>query len=602
MTPRTRQCLEQAAAALRQGELASAATLCERVLGETGATVDALSLLALVRKRQGDAPAAEALMKQALAIDPRRADIRANLANLYLARGRREEALAEYRRALEASPGFRTARLGLARALLDGGRATEALAEARELAAADPDDAEAWNVAGSASRLLDRQADAEDAFRRALDAAPGYAVARHNLGALLAGQSRSEEALAELDAALAAGVVGPEISHNRAAVLMALGRLDEAEATLGSALSDRPGAVSLQLLLARIRYMRGDPAFADAIGRAVDADPANAALRVAQARILCAAGRLDAAVESIERGLLRAADDPRLLAEKSALLLERGEYREALSVARRAALRAPGEAALEDLRIRALLSLGSAGEAQELIRAARRRAPLNQYYIALEATAARLLGDPRYEWLYDFDRLVQSFELPVPAGWASIDAYHRELVEVLKERHRFVAPPLDQSLRSGTQTPRGLLNDPDPRIGAFLEAIREPIARYRERIGGDAEHPLSERNRGDTRLAGCWSVRLTRNGYHVNHVHSEGWISSAYYVDVPAEVRDTEARSGWLKFGEPPFFVPGAEPEKLVQPRPGLLVLFPSYMWHGTTPIRGDEPRLTIAFDAVPAQ
>ena len=33
----------------------------------------------------------------------------------------------------------------------------------------------------------------------------------------------------------------------------------------------------------------------------------------------------------------------------------------------------------------------------------------------------------------------------------------------------------------------------------------------------------------------------------------------------------------------------------------GRLVLFPSYMWHGTTPITGDAPRLTIAFDAVPA-
>jgi hypothetical protein len=29
-------------------------------------------------------------------------------------------------------------------------------------------------------------------------------------------------------------------------------------------------------------------------------------------------------------------------------------------------------------------------------------------------------------------------------------------------------------------------------------------------------------------------------------------------------------------------------------------VLFPSYLWHGTNPIRGEEPRLTIAFDCVP--
>jgi hypothetical protein len=40
--------------------------------------------------------------------------------------------------------------------------------------------------------------------------------------------------------------------------------------------------------------------------------------------------------------------------------------------------------------------------------------------------------------------------------------------------------------------------------------------------------------------------------------------------------------------------------EHFVQPRPGRLVLFPSYMWHGTNPIVGDEIRLSVAFDAVP--
>jgi hypothetical protein len=37
----------------------------------------------------------------------------------------------------------------------------------------------------------------------------------------------------------------------------------------------------------------------------------------------------------------------------------------------------------------------------------------------------------------------------------------------------------------------------------------------------------------------------------------------------------------------------------VVQPRAGRLVLFPSYMWHGTSPIHGPVPRTTIAFDAL---
>src|SRR5690606_35496254 len=135
----------------------------------------------------------------------------------------------------------------------------------------------------------------------------------------------------------------------------------------------------------------------------------------------------------------------------------------------------------------------------------------------------------------------------------------------------FRTHPLHQSLRGGTQTSQSLLADPDPRIKAFLAALRQPLEDYRQALGDDRRHPLSARNAGPTRIAGCWSVRLQRGGFHVNHVHPEGWLSSAYYVDVPAEVEDVAAKSGWIKFGEPRFPTPGAGPAHFVQPRAGRL-------------------------------
>ncbi len=45
---------------------------------------------------------------------------------------------------------------------------------------------------------------------------------------------------------------------------------------------------------------------------------------------------------------------------------------------------------------------------------------------------------------------------------------------------------------------------------------------------------------------------------------------------------------------------PKLEAEHFVKPPPGLLVLFPSYMWHGTVPFSGEAPRLTVAFDLIP--
>jgi len=37
-----------------------------------------------------------------------------------------------------------------------------------------------------------------------------------------------------------------------------------------------------------------------------------------------------------------------------------------------------------------------------------------------------------------------------------------------------------------------------------------------------------------------------------------------------------------------------------VRPRVGTLVLFPSYLWHGTIPFHSQHARTTIAFDAIP--
>ena len=54
------------------------------------------------------------------------------------------------------------------------------------------------------------------------------------------------------------------------------------------------------------------------------------------------------------------------------------------------------------------------------------------------------------------------------------------------------------------------------------------------------------------------------------------------------------------EFGVPRYPVLAATPEFMVQPVAGLLVLFPSYMWHGTTAIHGEEHRTTIAFDVLP--
>jgi uncharacterized protein (TIGR02466 family) len=116
----------------------------------------------------------------------------------------------------------------------------------------------------------------------------------------------------------------------------------------------------------------------------------------------------------------------------------------------------------------------------------------------------------------------------------------------------------------------------------------------------DPRHPLLGQPRDrPIRFAGSWSVRLSGGGYHANHVHPDGWISSALYIVLPPDLGDAEA--GFLVLGQPQAQL-GLDlaPTRVVEPKPGRLALFPSWMWHGTRPF-GEGERMTVAFDvAVP--
>jgi uncharacterized protein (TIGR02466 family) len=291
---------------------------------------------------------------------------------------------------------------------------------------------------------------------------------------------------------------------------------------------------------------------------------------------------------------------PQLLSSLGNILHESGRYAEAVTAAREAAHALPDDVPIVENYVAALLSAGEPLEAVPVIERFRVHAPLDQRWITYRIDAARQLREPLFEQWCDVQQLVRAFELPAPPGYSTIEEFNAALRPVIEARHAQRHHPLDQSMRLGTQTSRGLLDDDEPLVVAFRRALEAPIAEYQAAIGRDAEHPLLVRNVAPARLVGCWSVRLRRGGHHVNHIHPEGWISSAYYLVVPSEVQDPVARSGWIKFGEPRFPMPGGEPLRHVQPQAGRLVLFPSYMWHGTTPIHGDEPRMTIAFDAVP--
>jgi tetratricopeptide (TPR) repeat protein len=324
------------------------------------------------------------------------------------------------------------------------------------------------------------------------------------------------------------------------------------------------------------------------------------ALLAAKAAILQGAGDARGAYMCLEALAARAQATPSLLVRAGLAALE-FDPTIALTLAERALQRSPSATAPRNLLAAALLGVGDASNALRHCEALLSGAPDDQYLVALQTTAWRLLGDERYDALCNYTQWVRPYLLQTPSPWPDLTSFLSDLKQSLERLHNPHGHPLlFQSLRHGTETTGDLTRETDPVIHALFKALDAPIRDYLAFIGNGAD-PLRRRNRGAYRFNGGWSVRLRSAGYHASHVHPRGWISSAFYVDLPDGMAQASTQDGCLAFGEPSIATkPPLHAQHVVRPEPGRLVLFPSYFWHGTVPFHSDKNRLTVAFDVVP--
>lgn len=468
---------------------------------------------------------------------------------------------------------------------------TDVRSQARALASA--------GQTGPAVALLKANGWLEEAvaLRRAgVAARPDSAVAEHNLASLLGDIGRAAEAEAAARRAFAKGGDAPETWLVLARVLLAQDQHDEAEAAYRETIRRRPAYAEAVRELSQLIWMRTadrDRAL-EPFSQALAHDTNSAALVVDRATAMEYFGDDAETVLATLRSGASTHPDLALSAAHAALRIDRDE---ALSHARTAtALRPDIRSRLKLAEVH--LARGEPDPALPLIEAVLATAPDDQNALALQAVAWRLAGDPRADVLYDYRTMVGGFLIDTPDGWPSLDAYLADLAASLRRLHGLQTHPIGQSLRHGTQTSALLNASEDPVVRAFFQAIDGPVRRHIAALGQGSD-PLRRRNTGDYRVSGAWSVLLRPGGFHAAHNHPEGWLSSACYIETPDAVHGDD-RQGWIGFGGPPF-APDMPHQHHEKPEPGKLVLFPSYMWHGTAPFHGDQTRLTIAFDLVPA-
>lgn len=593
---------QQAATFLQRGDFARAGELCARLLNRQPRQPDVLHLAALAAKGAGDQLKAERHFRASLAAKPRQPAVAANFANLLKQIGKTEEAIGLYRKAVAQEPAFVNAWYGLALALYennqhgDAAKAVEKLLAQGQVAAFEELNALiAWR--------LGEVDEARRAFERALKLDGKYFRCWFNFGNFLREAERLNDAVAAYRKAIEYGMRTEAVFANLAETLAAMGQAEAALAVFDEALDEHP--LSENAHYARARFCWESSASGTHLERleaALVKHPKTAVLWGSLFDLLSHEKRYDLILERLPEARRHCGDQLRFMLVEAVALSGSGNS-EAAMVTYEKLLRLDPAAVAPRLSFAEFLLKSreferSATFCQDVLRSDK----YNQCALAFLATAWQQLGDDRWQWLIDVERSIRVYQMEPPEGFASLAEFLAELACVLNAKHGMLAHPLDQTLRGGTQTNGFLFQTMNKTLLAFEREIRRVCEHHIQTFPAVPEHPFWGRNTGQFELSGAWSVRLRAQGFHTNHFHSKGWISSACYVSLPEEIVGGKGTEGYIQFGVPPAEL-GLDIEsfKVVKPQEGCIVLFPSYMWHGTVPFESEKPRLTTAFDFSPS-
>lgn len=479
------------------------------------------------------------------------------LAQAAIAEGGEEDALSLIQRALEKNP---SARLWQWKGLLERSldKLERAIASFDEAARLDPMDATIAH--GQARVAMEAGVDARSLYERALSLQPHNGALLIGLAAARAAVGESERGAEDLRQAVKRSPMWLQGHEQLAQLEATLGRRDQATASLDAAIATHAKALPLWETLLQVQLRRG------------------------------AYGSLKEIVERAEKAGVHSAEFAVYRGIHAAQFDEDIFPHDLFDGAPSSAMQS-----LAGWRIRHLLRVGAAREALPYVDSALRQGETGEIW-AYASTVWRLTNDPRSTWLEGDPRLVSVIDL-------SDRLPHLDnLASALRALHVAKGEYLDQSVRGGTQTDGPLLSRIDPIIRELRQAIVGAVDRHVAQLPPiDPRHPtLRHRRDRPVRFSGSWSVRLRPRGHHSNHMHPLGWISSALYVDLPRRAQDEPEDSGWLTLGEPDEQLGvNLQPWRKIEPKIGQLVLFPSFMWHGTVPFSQGE-RLTIAFDVAP--
>lgn len=592
----------------QKGEVGKSLQIAEQVVKNYPNSVEAQQLLGICYAQQGNDALAETAFQIALRLAPNHPQVLANQATLWRRQNRLEEAAQLWRRAVSVAPDFTQAWIDLGLAELKLGLNQQAITSLQKATIQQPQSALAWHALGNAQRSCDELEAAEQAFKKAVTIDSDYGSAWANLGAVQRLIGRSDDSLLSFESARKCGFDSLQLADSTLGALLENGRADlalqQARQLVGAYPDFVPGHISLaNLLWEHGPTLAPDDDPLNIFRTAALMQPGNRELQLSYTAFLIKAKKGFEALEHIDTHLDHK-DQPDVLRLQANALDLLGEQGKAAKLFTRIyQILGASDTNFMNAYTRHLLKTGHLDAASKYALETIQTDSLNQEAWAYLSTIWRLQGDSREYWLCDYERFITLQDIELPIGYPDMPTFLLTLRETLENLHIASRAPVQQSLREGSQTAGRLFGRKNTVINDVQQVLQKSVQGWINKLPTDIHHPFLGRKSQSVRFCGSWSVKLWSYGRHVNHIHPEGWMSSAFYVALPASVLVTgeDNTAGFIQFGQPLAELQlDLPPRRIIKPELGKLALFPSYMWHGTVPFNDDQPRITIAFDMQP--
>ena len=561
--------LERAIRHHQAGELDAASGIYRRILESDPNQPDALNLAGVVAHQRGDQETAIQLIEQAISINGGSASYFNNLGEAYRAFCQNQEAINAYQRALEINPRDVAANnnLGLSfQALQRYDDAREAYERALLLA---PADVEVLLNLGNLHREFSRLEESADAFRKAIGIFPGLAAGHGSLGVTLYEAGDSQGAVAALGKAVELDPLYLEAHENLKKVRWFRGEHDQVDDSFRAAVERMPDSARAHHNLGAALLVSNDYAGAE-----------KALLRAAQ---------LQPELGDAFHGLGKAYHH-----------LDRLE--ESIAAHQRAVACAPGNALFREEFGATLIRAGEYQRAVSELRTGHQLQPRRSTILAFLSIALNESGDPSVDELVDYEKYVRVARIAIPRGYDSLEAFNADLHEELQSHYHNPYPPMDQTMRGGTQTPNNLFQNPSGLVRVLKEQISEVVRQFIDDLEPDRDHPFLRFINPEFVFTGVWSTIIKESGYDRSHVHNEGWMSGTYYAKVPDfDEAQLSEHDGCIQFGEPHRMYASERNgiRRIIAPQVGTVVLFPSYYWHGVQKFDRNGVRHSVSYDLI---